>query len=113
LLAHPKCGASWEGFVIQEIVRHAGIHHRDAYFWGLHSGAELDLLIMRDGRRLGFEVKLTRSPKVMPSMRTAIEALELEHLYVVCHGSGEPWPLAEKISAVPLSEIGGLLGVGR
>ncbi|MDP1605799.1 MAG: ATP-binding protein [Rhodocyclaceae bacterium] len=108
LLAHPKCGASWEGFALHEIMRCTGARRDETYFWGLHSGAELDLLIQRHGdpgRRLGFEIKLTRSPKITAAMRSASEALQLEHLYVVCHGDGEPWPLAEGISAVPLAAL--------
>lgn len=105
LLAHPKCGASWEGFALREIIRHTGAGRDEAYFWALHSGAELDLMTLHNGRRLGFEVKLTRSPKVTPSMRAAQEALELEHLYVVCHGEGNEWPLTDGISAVPLNAL--------
>ena len=115
LLAHPKCGASWEGFAITETLRQIGARHDEAYFWGLHSGAELDLLILRDGRRLGFEIKLTRSPKVTPAMRAARQALDLNHLYVVCHAEGGTWTLAEGISAVALSDLGVTLaeaGVG-
>lgn len=110
LLAHPKCGASWEGFALREIIRHTGAGRDEAYFWALHSGAELDLMTLHNGRRLGFEVKLTRSPKVMPSMRAAQEALGLEHLYVVCHGGGEgeAWPLAQGITAVPLNALAGM-----
>ena len=103
LLAHPKCGASWEGFMAHEIIRRAGAQHGEAFSWGVHTGAELDLLIHRNGRRLGFEIKLTRSPKVTSSMRSAQQILELDHLYVVCHGEGEPWPLAEGMTAVPAS----------
>lgn len=101
LLAHPKCGASWEGFIIREIMRRSNVRRGEAFFWGVHTGAELDLLIHQNGRSIGFEVKLTRSPKITPSMRSAIEILELDHLYVMCHGTGTPWPLAEKITAVP------------
>lgn len=103
LMAHPKCGASWEGFMVHEIIRRTGAQRGEAFFWGTHTGAELDLLIHRNGRRLGFEIKLTRSPKVTSSMRSARQVLELEQLYVVCHGEGEPWPLAEGIAAVPAS----------
>jgi predicted AAA+ superfamily ATPase len=101
LLAHPKCGASWEGFIIREIMRRNNVRRGEAFFWGVHTGAELDLLIHQNGRSIGFEIKLTRSPKITPSMRSAIEILELDHLYVMCHGTGTPWPLAEKITAVP------------
>lgn len=101
LLAHPKCGASWEGFMIREIIRRTSTRHGEAFFWGVHTGAELDLYIRQNGRCLGFEIKLTRSPKVTPSMRSACEILELDHLYVICHGVGEPWQMAEGITAVP------------
>ena len=101
LLAHPKCGASWEFLMIREVLRRTGARRNEAYFWGVHTGAELDLLIRQNGRNLGFEFKLTRSPKVTASMRSACEVLELEQLYVVCHGSGDPWPLAKGITALP------------
>jgi len=101
LLAHPKCGASWEGFIVREVVRRTGAKRGEAFFWGVHAGAELDLLILQEGRRLGFEVKLTKSPQVTASMRSAKEVLRLDHLYVVCHGEGNSWPLAEGVTAVP------------
>lgn len=71
------------------------------HFSGGHADAELDLLILRDGRRPGFDVKLTKSPQVMVSMRSSKGALELGHLYVVCQGEGDPCPLAEGATAVP------------
>jgi predicted AAA+ superfamily ATPase len=101
LLAHPKCGASWEGFLVHEIMRQTDCRRGEAFFWAVHTGAELDLLLLRDGRRFGFEIKLTRSPKVTPAMRSARETLQLQHLYAVCHGDGSPWPLTEGITAVP------------
>jgi predicted AAA+ superfamily ATPase len=101
LLAHPKCGASWEGLMVQSIIHRIGAQRGEVFFWALHTGAELDLFIQREGRRWGFEIKLTRSPSVTPSMRSARDALKLHHLYVVCHGAGEPWPLAEGITALP------------
>ncbi|HNH35953.1 MAG TPA: ATP-binding protein [Rhodocyclaceae bacterium] len=105
LLAHPKCGASWEGLIVLELARRSGVGRDGAWFWGVHTGAELDLLILRGTERLGFEVKLTRSPAVTPSMRSAREALRLDHLYVVCHGTGAPWPLAEGITAFPAGNL--------
>jgi predicted AAA+ superfamily ATPase len=101
LLAHPKCGASWEGFMLREVILRTGAKRGEAFFWGVHGGAELDLLILQDGRRMGFEIKLTQSPQVTASMRTAKEVLRLDHLYVVCHGEGEPWALSEGITAIP------------
>ena len=87
--------------MIREVLRRTGARRDEAYFWGVHTGAELDLLIRQNGRNLGFEFKLTRSPKVTASMRSACEVLELDQLYVVCHGSGDPWPLAKGITALP------------
>jgi predicted AAA+ superfamily ATPase len=105
LLAHPKCGASWEGLALREVILHARARPAECFFWGAHSGAELDLLIVRDGRKYGFEARLTRSPGITPSMRSALDALGLEHLFVICHGGEPPWPLAERITAVPLGAL--------
>lgn len=101
LLAHPKCGASWEGFMVREIIHRTEAKRGEVFFWGVHAGAELDLLILKDGRRMGFEIKLTKSPRVTASMHSAIETLALDHLYVMCHGAGAPWPLAQGVTAVP------------
>lgn len=101
LLAHPKCGASWEGFILREIIRRMDAKRGEAFFWSVHGGAELDLLILQNGRRLGFEIKLTKSPKITVSMRSAKETLALDHLYVLCHGEGDSWSLAEGITAIP------------
>ncbi|WP_313950701.1 ATP-binding protein [Accumulibacter sp.] len=105
LRAHPKCGASWEGLMVREIIRRSGARRDEAFFWGVHTGAELDLLIVKDGKRVGFEVKLSSSPKVTAAMRSARDVLGLEQLYVICHGEGAPWPLSEGITAVPASAI--------
>jgi len=78
LEGHPKVGASWEGFVLEEIMRHLGIRGEECFFWATHAGAELDLLIVRGKRRLGFEVKRTSSPKLTPSMRSALADLGLQ-----------------------------------
>lgn len=101
-------GAGWldtrwlrDGFMLREILRRTGAQRGEAFFWSVHTGAELDLLIHHNGRRLGFEIKLTHSPRVTPSMRSSRDALGLDHLHVICHGEGEPWPLAEGITAVP------------
>jgi predicted AAA+ superfamily ATPase len=110
LLAHPKCGASWEGFVLREVMRQLDAKRNEVFFWGVHAGAELDLLVLKGGLRLGFEVKLTKSPRLTHSMRSARETLKLDHLYVLCHGSGSAWPLAEGITAMPAAEIALNLG---
>lgn len=102
LLAHPKCGASWEGYVIEELLRL--LAPDEAYFWATHTGAELDLLVFKDGRRIGIEVKRQDAPRITPSMRAALADLELERLAVVYPGS-ERYRLAENIDVIPLSDL--------
>ena len=104
LLDHPKVGASWEGFVIGELVAHLDALAEECFFWKLHSGAELDLLIRRGGTRRGFEIKLTSSPRVTPSMRSAVENLALDDL-VVIHAGTESYPLAPGIRAVAMARM--------
>jgi uncharacterized protein len=83
----PKLGASWEGFALEEIIRLAGATDEEAYFWSVHSQGELDLLIVKDGQRRGFEFKYADSPKVTPACRMAIEQLKLNQLTLVCPGT--------------------------
>ena len=97
-------GASWEGYAIDVVLDHLGARSGEAYFWGTHAGAELDLLIVRGSTRVGFEFKRTSSPSVTPSMRSALTDLRLQRLYVV-HGGTETFPMTEQIVAVPLSRI--------
>jgi hypothetical protein len=102
LLTHPKSGASWEGFALEQMLRIATPD--EAYFWATHAGAELDLLMLKDGRRVGVEFKRMDAPRLVPSMRTAMKDLRLEALYVVYPGSRR-YSLAERIEAVPLSAL--------
>jgi len=104
LLGHPKVGASWEGFAIGEIATHLGARSEECFFWKLHSGAELDLLVCRGTTRRGFELKLTSSPRVTPSMRSALAVLKLPELVVV-HAGAESYPLARGIRAVALARL--------
>lgn len=104
LLGHPRVGASWEGYVIHQIVRALGIEWQDCYHWRLHTGAELDLLVSRGDRRLGFEIKRTDAPRLTPSMKSALDALRLDRLFVV-HAGATAWPLAERVEALPLGEL--------
>jgi uncharacterized protein len=99
LEGHPKVGASWEGFVLEEIVRHLGARREECFFWATHAGAELDLLIVRGKRRLGFEVKRTSSPKLTPSMRSAVEDLGLQRLYVI-HAGEHTFDMQKKVGAI-------------
>jgi len=100
--AHPKCGASWEGYAIEEVI-HA-VRPDDMYFWATHQGAELDLLLFRNGRRLGVEVKRTDAPRLTPSMRIALEDLKLEQLVVLYPGPKE-YALGERVRVVPLARV--------
>jgi uncharacterized protein len=102
LAIHPRNGASWEGYVIEEIIKAASPD--EVYFWGTHSGAELDLLLLKNGKRTGVECKRMDAPRVTPSMRTALKDLELSKLLVFYPGP-HPYPLAEKIQVVPLKTL--------
>jgi hypothetical protein len=102
LQSHPKLGASWEGFCLEQILSVSG--DRDACFWGTHSGAELDLLLLYAGRRLGFEFKYSEQPTTTKSMRIAQQDLSLDHLYVVHPGEHE-FPLDESITAITLPGV--------
>lgn len=104
LLGHPRVGASWEGFALHQIVRALNADWRDCHHWRLHTGAELDLLVTRGKRRLGFEIKRTDAPRVTPSMRSARDVLRLDRLYVV-HAGKDAWPMDERIAALPLAGL--------
>ena len=99
LLAHPHCGASWEGFALEQVLRIA--KPDEAYFWATHQGAELDLLLLRGQQRIGVEFKRADAPRVTPSMRIAADDLKLDKLYVVYPGE-QRFMLADAIEAVPL-----------
>jgi uncharacterized protein len=101
---HPKIGASWEGFVIEQIIRRMGFRKEDCFFWATHAGAELDLLVVRGRNRMGFEVKLTSSPRVTPSMRIALSDLKLQQLFVV-HSGEETFQLERNIQALALPRL--------
>lgn len=105
LRTHPRYGASWEGFALEQTLIAHG--ERGAYFYCTQRGAELDLLLLRRGQRWGFEFKCTDAPKTTKSMHVALDDLRLEHLWVVYPGALR-FPLTEKITALPLREIGTL-----
>ncbi len=102
--AHPKLGASWEGFVISQISTLLDVRPQECYFWATHAGAELDLLVVRGRKRWGFEVKRTSAPTITPSMRTALTDLKLQRLFVV-HAGEHSFDMANKIRAVALSHL--------
>ncbi len=102
LLLHPKSGASWEGYVIEEVIK--AVAPDEAYFWGTHAGAELDLLLVKDGRRIGVECKRMDAPRLTPSMQIALADLALNHLTVIYPGN-RPYPLSERVNVIPLAAI--------
>ena len=101
---HPRVGASWEGFALRAVMRHLGARADECYFWRTHQGAELDLLVVRGRKRLGFEFKRTDAPGITPSMRTALADLGLAELSVV-HAGKQSFPLAPRIQAVALRRL--------
>ncbi len=106
ILAHPKLGSSWEGFVIEQIITITG--YRDFYFWATYSGAELDLLLFHNNKRIGFEIKYTDAPKTTRSMHVAINDLALHKLIIVFPGDTS-YRLSPKITVVGIQDLRKLL----
>ena len=102
LQTHPKLGASWEGYVIEEIL--AAMEPEEAYFWRTQSGAELDLLVVKDGHRIGFECKRSDAPRSTPSMKIALADLELEDLQIIYPGD-RAYSLGDRLRTVPLRSL--------
>ena len=102
LLLHPRSGASWEGYAIEETIK--ATQPDEVYFWATHSGAELDLLLIRNSRRIGIECKRMDAPRLTSSMRAALTDLELSKLLVIYPGK-HSYPLTEKIQAIPLARL--------
>ena len=99
---HPSCGASWEGYVIEEVID--TVEPDDIYFWATHQGAEIDLIFFKGGRMYGVEVKRADAPTMTPSMRIALEDLKLERIIVIYPGD-RPYSLHKKIDVVPFNEM--------
>lgn len=106
LQSHPKLGASWEGFALEQVI--GLLDTRDAYFWATHAGAELDLLVRLGGKAYGFEFKYADAPGPSRSMHAAIQDLSLEHLWVIYPGRQE-YPLHDKISVIPIDALPGVV----
>lgn len=99
LLIHPKLGASWESFALEQLITAHQAQTEDCYFWASHQGAELDLLITKDNQRLGFEIKYTSAPKLTKSMQVAMDDLALDKMVVIYPGHTN-YPLSNNITAV-------------
>ena len=106
LVHHPKLGASWEGFVIEEIV--AAFKLRDFYFYNVHSGTELDMFFLHGGKRIGVEIKREDAPRMTKSMHVALADLKLDKLRVVYPGTHR-YKLAPKVECVPFTQLPDLL----
>ena len=103
LIRHPKLGASWEGFALEQIINSHNAKPEECYFWATHTGAEIDLLILKDGKRKGFEFKYADAPKLTRSMKIAMDNLNLESITVI-YPEGKTFKLDENITAIPLRE---------
>jgi predicted AAA+ superfamily ATPase len=104
LEGHPKVGASWEGYAVEEVLKH--VRPDEAYYWKTHNGAELDLLLFKDGRRIGVECKRADAPVLTTSMRIALSDLKLDRLYVLYPGE-KGYSLGKKAEVVPLAKFVG------
>lgn len=104
LIHHPKMGASWEGFALEEVIRHFQAKPEEVYFWSVHSQAELDLLIVKRGKKLGFEIKFTDKPQLTPSMLKAKELLNLDNLIIVFPGK-KVFSIDKEIHAMGLEAL--------
>jgi hypothetical protein len=102
LLSHPKVDASWEGFVIEQVL--ALVRSDEAYFWATHQGAEIDLVLRRGGRWFGIECKRTDMPRMTPSIRIALKDLGLEQVAIIYPGR-KRFPVAPGVEALPLSSL--------
>lgn len=101
ILRHPVCGASWEGFVIEEVIHLLDLD--DVYFWATHQGAEIDLIFLKGGKMYGVEIKRADAPSMTPSIGTALEDLNLERIAVIYPGK-KRYPIHKKVEVVPFNE---------
>jgi predicted AAA+ superfamily ATPase len=104
LAGHPKLGASWEGFLVKEIVERLNARTEECFFWATHAGAELDLLVVSGQRRIGFEIKRTSAPQMTRSIASVLEDLQLDRVDLI-HAGEKTFPLAEKVRAVAARDL--------
>lgn len=104
IITHPKLGASWEGFAIEQVIQHLNLREEEVFFWSAHTGAELDLVFQKKGNLWGIEVKYNEAPTITKSMKSAFEELLLNHLWVVYPGK-ENYKLDKSISVVSISSL--------
>ncbi|MBI3087529.1 MAG: ATP-binding protein [Candidatus Omnitrophica bacterium] len=104
VLRHPKLGASWEGFALEQAIQHVNLREQDAFFWAVHTGPELDLVFPHKGKLWGIEAKYGDAPTLTRSMHTALEELSLAHLWVLYPGD-KAYHLSPRVSVVPLRQL--------
>jgi hypothetical protein len=104
LFSHPKLGASWEGFILNQIISITRADKEECFFWATHAGAELDFMIVRGRKRIGFEVKFTSSPKITPSMKIVLGDLKLNIIFII-HAGTKSYPLSKKIYAISCERL--------
>ena len=104
LRRHPEPGPSWEGFALEAIIGRHRADPEESWFWSTYSGAEIDLLIVTEGKRLGYEIKYSDHPKLTQSMRSAGETLGLDSLTVIYPGN-RSFPLADSVTATGLEYL--------
>ena len=102
LESHPKLGASWEGFAMEQAIRLTGVAH--PHFWRTHTGAELDLVWQAHGALWGMEFKYQDAPGMTRSIRAVMRDLPLRHLWIVYPGP-ERYQLDKAVSVLPVAEI--------
>lgn len=101
---HPKIGASWEGFIVENLIGVLGIDSRQCYFWATHTGAEVDLVVQTGTKLRGFEIKRTSAPRLTRSMHAALDDLSLDRIDVI-HAGEATFPLAKRVRAVACSRM--------
>ena len=109
LQSHPRLGASWEGFALEQIIQHLGLREHEVFFWAVHTGGELDMVFQCRGKLCGVELKFQDAPRMTPSTRSALEELKLAHLWVVYPGR-ESYSLARNVRVIPLTELAQIEG---
>lgn len=104
LESHPKVGASWEGFALEQVIKFVPGDH---YFWSTHGGGEVDLVVMRHAKKWGFEFKRSDAPRLSASMKQSCDDLRLDHLWVVYPGS-KAYALSPHVTVIPLKDVSSL-----
>jgi uncharacterized protein len=104
LETYPRLGSFWEGFALEEIIRLLDAAEDECYFWSTQANAELDLLIIKNGKKIGFEFKYTDTPKITKSMHIALSDLNLDQIIVIYPGSSI-FPLSDSITCVGFESI--------